>query len=293
MNALLSPRADAVTPRELTIHLPHLRLAALSWGDPALPPLLAVHGWLDNAASFGALAPLLARHYHVVALDWPGHGRSQHRPPGTWYHYVDYADELHGATEALGFPRFSLLGHSLGGAVASVYAAVQPERIERLLLIESLGPLTSDPAQALDHLRRAYAQRQAFREKSLRVFPSIDEAVAARRAANGLGEAAARALVERGVEEVPGGWSWSTDPRLTLASPLRFSEIQIQAALRGIAAPGVLILAEPATSYLPPELMAARAACAPSLRVVHLPGNHHLHLEDPEPVARALLDAHG
>jgi len=72
--------------RELELELPHLRLAAQVWGDPLLPRLLALHGWLDNAASFDRLAPLLCEHFHIVALDLPGHGRSGHRPPGTWYH---------------------------------------------------------------------------------------------------------------------------------------------------------------------------------------------------------------
>jgi len=277
-------------PRDITLRLPHLTLAAQAWGDERLPPLLAVHGWLDNAASFATLAPLLAEHFHVVAIDWPGHGHSQHRPPGTWYHYVDYADELHGAVKALGWQRFTLLGHSLGGAVACAYAAVHTQEVEKLLLLESLGPLSAQPEQGLDHLRRAYSQREAFSEKTLRVFRSIDEAVAARSAANGLGDEASRLLVERGLNEVPGGWSWSSDPRLTLASPLRFTETAIQAALRGIEAPTFLILAEPATSYLPREVMDARAACITRIEVVRMAGHHHLHMEDAPVVARALLD---
>ncbi|HJU38952.1 MAG TPA: alpha/beta hydrolase, partial [Tahibacter sp.] len=94
---------------------------------------------------------------------------------------------------------------------------------------------------------------------------------------------------ERGVRAVDGGWSWSSDPRLTLASPLRYTEAQIQSILRGIAAPTQMILCTPATSYLPEALMRARADCVPGIDVAHLPGSHHLHLENALPVADAML----
>jgi pimeloyl-ACP methyl ester carboxylesterase len=275
--------------REIRIELPHLELAAQCRGDQSLPPLLAIHGWLDNAASFTTLAPLLSSRFHIVAIDLPGHGRSAHRPAGGWYHYVEYLADIQAVADALGWRRFSLLGHSLGGATASIFAAARPDSVERLLLVESLGPLTAAPEAALDQLRRGMAQRAAFSSKALRVFADAHIAIQARMQANDLSEGAARALVERGLAAVPGGWSWSSDARLTLASPLRYTEAQIQNILRGIAAPTLVVLAQPATSYLPDAMMQARAACVGDIRVVHLPGNHHLHLENPQPVAEAML----
>lgn len=272
-------------PTELQIELPHLTLAAQSWGDAALPPLLAIHGWLDNAASFSTLAPILSKHFHIVAIDLPGHGRSAHRPAVGWYHYVEYLADLQATVAALGWKRYSLLGHSLGGATASIFAAAQPAGIERLLLIESLGPLTAAPEAALEQLRRGLDQRAGLGEKSLRVFADTRLPILARMQANDLSEAAAAALVERGICAVPGGWSWSSDARLTLASPQRYTEVQIQTILRGIACPTLVVLATPATSYLPDAMMQARAACVADIRLVHLPGNHHLHLENPVPVA--------
>lgn len=277
------------TARELNLQLPHLRLAARAWGDPALPPLLALHGWLDNAASFDRLAPLLCEHFHIVALDLPGHGRSGHRPAGTWYHYVDYLGDVLAAAAALGWERFGLLGHSLGGAVASVLAAACPDRVERLLLIEALGPLAGDAGQTLGQLQRALAQRSALQDKALRVFTEVGAAERARMQANDLSAQAARILVGRGVRAVDGGFVWSSDPRLTLASPQRYVEAQILAVLEGIRAPTLLILAQPAPAFLEEGMINARIARVSGIEVVRMPGHHHLHLEDPAPVAAAIL----
>lgn len=278
------------TAEELVIALPHATLAARRWGDPASPPLLALHGWLDNAGSFDALAPLLAERWQVVALDFAGHGRSSHIAAGAWYHYVDYLDELRAVFDHFGWPRADLLGHSLGGTLASLFAGLYPERVGELLLIEALGPLTTGADRSLAQLRHALDQRDAFaRRRPLRVFATIEEAIAARMRANDLSEAAARAIVERGVIGTEGGHVWSSDPRLTLASPQRYTEQQVLAMLRGVRARSLLVLADPPTSYLPSAMMDARAAEVADIRVVRLPGHHHLHLEDAPAVAAGVL----
>ena len=120
------------------------------------------------------------------------------------------------------------------------------------------------------------------------MFANLDDAIAARRAVNDLSEAAARAIVARGVREVDGGFVWSSDPRLTLVSPQRYTEDEVLAMLAGIRAPTRLVLADPATSYLPAAMMDSRAARVPDIRVARLAGHHHLHLENAPPVAHAL-----
>jgi len=279
-----------MTARELDLRLPHLRLAARAWGDENLPKLLALHGWLDNAASFDRLAPLLCEHFHIVALDFPGHGRSDWRAPGAWYHHVDYPGDVLAAADALGWGNFGLLGHSLGGAVASSLAAICPERVERLLLIEALGPPTGDVSQTLTSLQNALRDRAAVGDKALRVFADVSTAIAARRKANALSEIAATALVERGIKTVPGGFIWSTDPRLTLSSPQRFLEEQILVVLRGIRTPTFVLLAQPEQPYLKREMIDRRIAQVADIEVRRLAGTHHLHLEDPQPVAAAILE---
>ncbi|MGA0588362.1 alpha/beta fold hydrolase [Dyella sp. KRB-257] len=276
-------------PRELRIDLPALRLAALAWGDDDAPPLLALHGWLDNAASFARLAPRLAARHRVIALDLPGHGHSDHLGEGASYHWSDYVRAVLGAADALGLERYALLGHSLGAGIASMVAAARPERIERLLLIEGLGLLGDDGTQTLQRFRHALAHEPAG--KRLRTFASIKQAISARTLASGLPASQARPIIERALREADGGWQWRSDPRINRPTPLRLAESQIHALLAGIDAPTRLLLAEPATSYLPSAPMQRRAACVRAIRVAHMTGGHHLHLEHAEAVAEWALAA--
>ena len=275
--------------RETSIDLAHIRLAARVWGDPSLPPLLALHGWRDNAGSFDALAPFICTHFHIVAIDFPGHGLSGWRPVGTWYHYIDYVSDLVAVAEKLGWKRISLLGLLFGGTVASVFAACRPQSVEKLLLIEALGPITAPAEDSLGQLRRGIDQRAAFEEK-LRVFASKDDAVDIRSKVNGLSRQAATALVERGLKAVPGGFSWSSDPRLTLSTPLRYTEDQILAVLRGIEAKTLLVLAQPEAPYLPRDMIQRRIDQVRDITVHRIAGSHHLHLENAAPIAKLIGD---
>ena len=272
-------------PIELRAATPFGDLAALQWGNAHAPPLLALHGWLDNAASFARLAPLLAAHRRVIALDLPGHGHSAHLPTSVHrYNNLDQVDHVLDFADALKLDRFDLLGHSLGAGIASLTAAAAPARIGKLLLIEGLGPLADDGSQTLSRWRDAHAQRETLRRPP-RVFASADIAVRARVAAGGLDADEARPIVERNLRKVDAGFTWRSDPRLRLSTPLRIEEHQLRRLLAGIDAPTLLLLAEPATPYLPPTLMEARAACVAQIRIAHIAGPHHLHIGHPHETA--------
>lgn len=268
---------------EFTLDLEGLRVAVRAHGPADGAPVLALHGWLDNAASFDALAPQLEG-WRVVALDLPGHGHSEHRPPGCTYHFVDYVGEALAAADALGWQRFTLLGHSLGGAIGALLAAAAPERIERLALIESLGPLSEEPAQAPQRL----AQSLDFSGRAVRYYADLDQAVAVRQQAGGLSEGAARRLVERGTVADSRGICRRYDRRLWRPSPYRLTEDQVRAFLTAIAAPTLVIAAD--DGHIRPDhpVIAHRLECLAQGEVQRLPGNHHLHLEHPEAVAQRL-----
>lgn len=252
-------------------------------------PLLALHGWLDNAASFRPMASVLPA-YDLVALDMPGHGRSFHYPTDAEYSLFSTILDVLAAADALGWTSFGLLGHSMGGAIASVLAAAAPERVEALYLIEALGPLSGAEDTTASRLRDAVTQRRALDGKRKRVFTDPEIAVQARMQTNitALDETCSRLLIERGIRAVEGGYEWSSDVRLTLPTAVRMSETQIQDCLHAIACPVTLLVAEPPPPYFTPALRDARVACVPRIRSVSLAGSHHLHMTHPAEAVAAL-----
>lgn len=279
--------------REILLQTPLGVLAALR-NDGTGPRVLALHGWLDNAASFLPLATHLGD-IDLVALDLPGHGHSAHLPPGADYSFASAIASVLDAADALGWERFALLGHSMGAGIASQVAAACPQRIERLLAIEALGALSEVPERTVARLRDAVAAERALRGKQLRVFPDIDTAVRARMHASrvpgsGLDEPLVRLLVERGVRTVDGGHAWSSDQRLTLPTLVRMTEAQVENLVAGIECPTLAIFAEPAQPYLPDDLRRRRVGLLPRGKLVVIPGGHHLHMQQPADVAAAIGD---
>lgn len=264
-------------------------MAAIACGN-AGPRLLALHGWLDNALSFAPLMPGLDG-LQLVCLDFPGHGESGPRPPAARYHFDDYVFDVLAAADALGWSSFHLLGHSLGGAVASVVAAVCPDRVETLSVIEGLGPLSAAPDRTAEGWRRAIAVQADRRDnRPRRVHSDRASAIAARTRNSDLPEPAAELLAARGMEAVDGGWQWRHDLRLTWPSTQRYTEPQVLDLLAHIEAPTLCVLAEPRSRVMPEGLMDRRAAAVPKLRTVAIPGGHHVHMQSPEPVAELIKE---
>ena len=252
------------------------RIALLDNGRQGKPLVIALHGWLDNGASFLPLAPHLEA-FHLVCLDLPGHGHSDHKV--TPYVFVDWLDDLHQIVQAAGWSRFILLGHSLGALIASAYAGVFPEQVARLILLEGLGPLSQPDEEVPGQLRRAILNRSRTRERASGGFASLDEAVAARCKVADISPAAARLICERQLEEREGRWHWRSDPRLRDLSPLRMSEGQAQALIRAIACPVLFIAGAEGFASLQAQWQQRHAAFAQIERVV-LAGNHHFHMEN-------------
>ena len=266
-------------------------LAGLRWGQPGATRVLALHGWLDNANSFLPLAQHLDD-LDLVALDLAGHGHSHWRGAGLWYHYIDFILDGFAAAEALGWDRFHLLGHSLGASIAMAMAAAQPERVQSLILIESLGPMSGELEKIVPRLQKATRSLQRDTRFGLRRFSSPDQAATARQS-NGrieIDHHSAQVLVGRSLNKKDGGWFWRTDPRLLFDSPIRWTEAQVQALLQGVTAPTLLVQADSGIiEFVTPDHQARLAILGPAQHL-RLPGHHHLHMVSPEPIATAIMN---
>ncbi|APX93809.1 alpha/beta hydrolase [Halomonas sp. 1513] len=263
------------------------RLAGLSWGEPGAPTWLGLHGWLDNAATFTRLAPLLveALGVRIVAIDFAGHGQSRPHPDGVDYAIWDYLHDALDALEELELTPATLLAHSMGAGVSCLLAAAFPERVERLMLIDSLGTLSTPAEQMPEQLRKGILGHRRRLSAPPR-YADIESAVAARGKGGvmPLDADTVRPLVTRNAAPLAdGGVQLRTDPRLMRPSLVRFTPEQVLANLAAIQAPVMLVEGE--TGVLPNRegIERARGAVAQLQRHV-LSGGHHLHL-DPRTVA--------
>jgi len=262
--------------REHSINHAGLQMAVReSAGDGAVP-VLALHGWRDNAASFEPLAPHLPG-LRLYALDLPGHGLSAWRGAGADYCTWRYVDDVLAAAAALGLGRFSLLGHSMGGAVACLFAALYPERCERLILLDSPGPMATAPAEAPAQMRSSLDQQSSLQATFKQRYASFESAVQAR-AEKGLGLEAATVLGLRGIASDQNGCYWTTDPRLALPNPLSLTEEQVAAFMQAIVCP-VLLVAAPGYWQQRRAWFEQRCGYIKGLLRHDLPGHHHQHLE--------------
>jgi pimeloyl-ACP methyl ester carboxylesterase len=267
-----------VVASEIRIRANGMELAAKQWGSADAPAVIALHGWLDNAASFDRLAPMLPG-YRIIALDLAGHGYSTHRPEGVRYNALDNVDDVVALADALDLERFILLAHSWGAGIATYTAGIFPERVSELILVEGIGGYTSRPHEAPSILRKAVEDLKNADTKRKPLYATRDEAIRARAQAHaGISMDAAARLCTRGLEPVHGGFTWRSDPRLRMSSVIRPTEEMVTAFLRRLSMPVLLVLGRLGLLAEDPTLQ-VRAHQIPDCRSMVLDGNHHLHLE--------------
>ncbi len=247
-------------------------------------PVLALHGFLDNAFSFKPLSAAMPE-VEIWALDLPGHGNSAALAMAEGWSITQWLPVLGRVMDELNWDTYTLLGHSLGAILAQMLAVVDP-RIKRLICLDALGPLTETDDGNLDRMQRSYQQRQDS-PGGRRYYSSTDALWQVRVGGRfPLSPASARVLSSRGVGLNDRGWFHRYDRRLRQDSAWRMTENQVQALLRRIECPLDLALFDDSPLGGAGSVLDDRLACVPNLSVARFPGGHHAHMETPQPLAR-------
>lgn len=250
-------------------------LRGLQWGDESLPKVLALHGWLDNSASFSRLAPLL-QNLCVLAPDLPGHGHSDWLGEGGDYAIWSSVEPLYDMLTAIAEP-VHLLGHSMGSAAGMLLAGAFPDRILSYVALDALGPMTTPPDQSPEQL--ASSVIASAKGSNPRTYGTPEEALAARVRQNPeLSAECIWPVVERNLQLRENGVGWRTDARLRASSRVRLTEPQIEAFMARMRMPALVLRAQ--QGLFPKAMFDLRMPHLPQGQLDTLPGHHHFHLEE-------------
>jgi len=270
------------TVKAVTFEINGRKISGISNGNDQGELLLCLHGWLDNAASFQPLLPYLTN-YHVIAIDWPGHGLSDHRSADAHYHFLDWVYDLIALFRTQQWQAIDIVGHSMGAMVACSFAAAFPEHVRTLTLIDAIGVLTADEATTTTQLRKGLLSRLSRNISIKKYHSSLASAVEARMQVSDLDKANAKIIVQRGIEQTAQGFKWRSDNRLRSTSPYRLSMTQAEQIVADIKTPVQLIYANKGMSMVAKGLKRF-GPLFKTLTVHKLIGGHHVHMEQPEQV---------
>jgi pimeloyl-ACP methyl ester carboxylesterase len=259
---------------EITFQRGGRTIAAKRWRG-GRRPTLALHGWLDNANSFDALAQALPE-LDFVAMDFAGHGYSDPRPADVGYWgWLDIGDVIAVADE-LGWREFTIIAHSMGAEYSSQLVGLYPERVDAHVCIDGYVEATSLDT-VLDAVRENLDTCLGNDAGSPRAYPSLDAMAERLEDAKTIPLDAARALVARGHRRIDDGFTWSTEPRIRRTHTQRQPDDIVVALARRTRSPTLMIRATAGERWFLHSLDLVRDIL-PGYREVMLDGPHHLHM---------------
>ncbi|HCP44606.1 MAG TPA: hypothetical protein DIU15_01015 [Deltaproteobacteria bacterium] len=280
-------RSDSPTSR--FIQAGGLRHRILEW-EGGRDTVLILHGFLDCAGAFDRFVAHLPPDLHVVAPDFRGHGETEWAGPGGSYHFLDYVRDLRDVVDQVVRDRLFLVGHSMGGGVAVLFAGSYPEDVTRLVLIEGLGPPAEDLADGPTRLARWIRESQAIAGFGVRRFDSL-EAVAERLRTRSpeLDEDIGLSLAAWLSMPIDGGFTWRHDPRHRVRTASVYRPERYDPFARAVRCPVLLVTGEKSW-YRWPDLPDRRRALVDH-RLVEIPAaGHMIHYDAPSELASAVLE---
>jgi pimeloyl-ACP methyl ester carboxylesterase len=271
-----------------------LRYHVRTWGNERDPKLVLLHGWMDVSASFQFLVDALRLDWYVVAPDWRGFGLSEWASGGYWF--ADYIADLEVLLRQVSPDHpVNLVGHSMGGNVAGLYAGIRPGRVARLALLEGFGlPRTASTAAPQ---RYAKWLDQLAQPLSFKPYASFEE-VEARLMQNNrrLSREKARFLAPHWAKRLDSGEvALNSDPAHKLVNPVLYRLDEALACWKQITAPAVWVWGDGhrMRQWLKDnqaDLEQRRAAFGDLIEHTLSDAGHMMHHDRPEALAAVLED---
>ena len=282
---------DLTTTEEIT-NVRGLRLASICYKPgKGTQTALCLHGWLDNAASFETLAPLLPVN-EVHCLELSGHGHSDHKPPSAFdYSLIDWALEAAHVVCQKDWKDLMIVGHSMGASIGLILASLLPDRVRRLVLLDGGLPLV-DPAEGVvPRMRNALENSLQLEKSANQSYRSFETLVAARLRYGGLEQKTAATLLRRGAACMDSGaWVVLSDPRLKGVSPVRMVQDQVLTIIKSVECPVDFVACSDLVSITRTnEQFQDCLEAFPRLRKIDLPGNHYVHFERANEVVESVF----
>jgi pimeloyl-ACP methyl ester carboxylesterase len=254
-----------------------LKLHYLDYGTEGRPPMLCLHGGAVNAHWFDFVAGGFTADYHVRALDQRGHGDSQWADPPD-YRYQSYASDLAEVVEKLDLRDFVLVGHSMGGLVSLVYAAIYQGRVKKLVVIDSTLRSSPERVASLHSVGNREGSNYATNEEFIAQFKVQPEGTQAV-------PEIIRYLAERGGRQGPDGrWRHKFDRNVYSKRDL----LDIMPHWNRITIPALLVKGGLSNRISPDIYDEIKRRC-PQVELAEVPGSeHHVTLDNPDGCVRVM-----
>jgi pimeloyl-ACP methyl ester carboxylesterase len=267
-----------------------LRLHYADWGNDAAPPLILIHGGRDHCRSWDALARALRAHFHVMAPDLRGHGDSDWAR-GSSYSLSDYVYDLTRLLRAGSATQAAIVGHSMGGMIALMYAGAFPDQTSRLAVLDGVTVVPGSARKPIHkRITEWVSQIDKIAERKNRVFHSVAEAAERISAHNTrLSSEQALHLTSHGFRQTADGtYSWKFDEYQSARAPYRLSPNEHAVLWSRISCPTLLPRGD--ESFLPDPEAAGVLTHFQKAHLMTVAGaGHWLHHDKLDEVLGALL----
>lgn len=254
-----------------------------------------IHGLQHNCGAFDRLIRLFKNNYNLLAIDLPSHGRSSHFFEGSPLNLIDFVFALKRVTKHLKWTRFCVVGHSFGGQIGTYYAAIYPQEVQSLIVIDTMEPRPVPLSDTLTHLQTILNEQLKLEEKlEIKSAPvyTYDEAFekVKKNEKWGLSDEAAEDLMERAVKPYKDGFTFTSDQRLKFPMRPIFIFEQQKEILKNIICPVLFILTDGnMTRYSTYLKQIYEYNCSKiNNTIIVIKGDHAVHQNHPERISHLI-----